>query len=74
MAFLEFENVGKVYQMGQVQIDALHDTSFTVEAEIAVSPTFYSWVFNYGGKIQILEPPSIKNEYQTRLKEAYNGI
>ena len=31
MAFLEFENVGKVYQMGQVQINALHDTSFTVE-------------------------------------------
>ena len=31
MAFLEFENVGKTYQMGQVQIHALHDTSFTVE-------------------------------------------
>ena len=31
MAFLEFENVGKTYQMGQVQINALHDTSFTVE-------------------------------------------
>ena len=31
MAFLEFENVGKIYQMGQVQINALHDASFTVE-------------------------------------------
>ena len=31
MAFVEFENVGKTYQMGQVQINALHDTSFTVE-------------------------------------------
>ena len=31
MAFIEFENVGKVYDMGQVQINALHDTSFTVE-------------------------------------------
>jgi len=31
MAFLEFQNVGKVYQMGQVQINALHDTSFSVE-------------------------------------------
>ncbi len=31
MAFVEFENVGKVYQMGQVQIHALHDTSFHVE-------------------------------------------
>ena len=31
MAFVEFENVGKTYHMGQVQIEALHDTSFTVE-------------------------------------------
>ena len=31
MSFIEFENVGKVYDMGQVQINALHDASFTVE-------------------------------------------
>lgn len=31
MAFVEFQNVGKTYQMGQVQINALHDASFTVE-------------------------------------------
>jgi putative ABC transport system ATP-binding protein len=31
MAFIEFENVGKVYDMGQVQIKALQDASFTVE-------------------------------------------
>ena len=31
MAFVEFENVGKTYQMGEVAINALHDTCFTVE-------------------------------------------
>ena len=31
MAFVEFENVGKTYHMGEVQINALHDTSFSVE-------------------------------------------
>lgn len=31
MAFVEFENVGKTYHMGEVQIHALHDTSFQVE-------------------------------------------
>ena len=25
MAFVEFENVGKTYQMGEVKINALHD-------------------------------------------------
>ena len=31
MAFIEFQNVGKTYHMGEVEINALHDTSFTVE-------------------------------------------
>lgn len=31
MAFVEFQNVGKIYQMGEVSIHALHDASFTVE-------------------------------------------
>ncbi len=31
MAFVEFENVGKIYDMGQVQINALHDATFSVE-------------------------------------------
>lgn len=31
MAFVEFENVGKTYDMGEVKINALHDTSFSVE-------------------------------------------
>ena len=31
MAFVEFQNVGKTYHMGEVRINALHDASFTVE-------------------------------------------
>ncbi len=31
MAFVEFKNVGKTYQMGEVQINALHDASFEIE-------------------------------------------
>ena len=31
MAFVEFDNVGKTYHMGEVEIHALHDTSFEVE-------------------------------------------
>ena len=31
MAFVEFENVGKTYQMGEVSINALHDATFAVE-------------------------------------------
>ncbi len=31
MAFVEFENVGKTYHMGEVSINALHDATFQVE-------------------------------------------
>lgn len=31
MAFVEFKNVAKIYHMGEVQINALHDASFSVE-------------------------------------------
>ena len=31
MAFVEFHNVGKTYHMGEVEINALRDTSFQVE-------------------------------------------
>ena len=31
MAFVEFENVGKIYHMGEVQINALHDASCSVD-------------------------------------------
>lgn len=31
MAFVEFHNVGKIYKMGEIEINALHDTSFEVE-------------------------------------------
>ena len=31
MAFVEFQNVGKTYNMGEVSIDALHDASFEIE-------------------------------------------
>lgn len=37
MAFVEFQNVGKTYQMGEVEINALHGASFQIEkGELAV--------------------------------------
>ena len=31
MAFVEFQDVGKTYHMGEVEINALHDATFQVE-------------------------------------------
>lgn len=43
---------------------------FLAEVDVSISPTFHSWVFTYGGKMQILSPESISKEYQKRLTDA----
>ena len=35
MAFVEFQNVGKTYHMGEVDINALHDTTFEIEKRLS---------------------------------------
>ena len=48
-------------------------TSFRVITEVAVSPTFFGWVFGFGGKIEILGPTEVKEEYKNRIKSAYKN-
>src|SRR5659263_6324 len=42
--------------------------SFTISVEVAVSPTFFGWVFQFCGKVKILSPESIKFEYEDMMK------
>ena len=41
---------------------------FRFEAEVSVSPTFFSWIFEFGGMIRIEGPESVKDEFEYRLK------
>ena len=36
---------------------------FRFTAEVSVSPTFFAWVFMFGGKIRIISPQSVKEAY-----------
>ena len=38
------------------------DDYFRVEVEVSLSPTFYAWVFRFGGKVRILSPVKAVNE------------
>lgn len=53
-----------------VQTTAYDMTSFRTIVDVELSPTFYSWIFTFGGKIQILTPDYAKKEYHKMLKEA----
>ncbi len=43
--------------------------SFRVITDVAASPTFYGWVFGFSGKIQILGPENVKEEYKKMVME-----
>ena len=42
---------------------------FCVRAQVADSPTFYSWVFGFVGDIRIVEPDSAVKRYRQMLRK-----
>ena len=57
-----------------VTVLAYDMNSFRLKTEVSVSPTFYGWVFGFGGKIQILEPKRIKDEYAMMISSAQANL
>jgi predicted DNA-binding transcriptional regulator YafY len=47
---------------------------FSAEVQVSASPTFYSWVFNYAGKMKITAPKEVAKEYSDRLKLALHPM
>ena len=39
------------------------DEHFLITESVTACSTFYSWVFNYGGKIKIVAPQDVKQEF-----------
>lgn len=48
----------------QVETTTLGSTHFKATATVQVSPRFYGWVFGFCGKISILGPEDVKEEYK----------
>ncbi|WP_455391136.1 helix-turn-helix transcriptional regulator [Frisingicoccus sp.] len=48
--------------------------SFRLLATVSASPTFYGWVFGFGGKVQILGPEKIKEEYKQMVNDASQNL
>ena len=38
------------------------------------SPTFFGWVFGFNGKVQILAPESVKEQYRQMIVQADEGM
>ena len=49
-------------------------TEFKAIIEVSASPTFFGWVFGFGGKISILSPNDIKETYKEQVKQVLDGL
>lgn len=58
----------------RVRTKALGKDWFTVKVKVCTGPTFYRWIFGWGGKIRITEPEETKEAYRKMLEEALKGI
>jgi predicted DNA-binding transcriptional regulator YafY len=44
--------------------------TFTLTATVAISPVFFSWVFSFGGRVKILGPESVVEQYKEMCQKA----
>lgn len=49
-------------------------TSFRLITEVSASQTFFSWVFGFGGKVQILAPAEVKEQYRQMIMKATENV
>ena len=50
------------------------ENSFKVTVGVSTSPTFFGWIFGFGGKVQILAPESVKGQYRQMIVQASENI
>ena len=53
-----------------VKTEIVDEYHFRMTAEISLGPTFFAWVFEFGGKIKIMGPQSAKDAYAELLRKA----
>ena len=57
-------------QFGQkVRTKVIDENHFRAIVKVCPSPTFFRWVFGFGGKIVIEGPEEIQNQYRVMLKK-----
>jgi len=57
-----------------VETTSIDDTHFQVTTRVSVSPTFLGWVFQFAGRIGIISPNEIVEEYQAMLRKASSAF
>lgn len=49
--------------------EALDNSHFRARVHVCVSPTFFGWLFGFGGKIVIENPGTVRERYLSEVKK-----
>ena len=68
----DYSLLGSVYdKFGEdVDIKKINDTELSLCTRLQVSPTFYGWVAQFGGKMRIQAPSYVREDYIEYIKLA----
>ncbi len=55
-----------------VYLEKINENSFNMMSNVVISPTFFSWVFQFGDKVKILSPKEVVEKYREQLTETLN--
>ena len=54
----------------KIRTEEVDEDHFRFRAEVALSPVFFAWVFQFGGMIRIVGPESVKKQYLKLIEQA----
>ena len=57
-----------------VKLVPYDDDSFTVTAKVRVQAPFFGWLFQFGGKVSVLSPSDVVDEYRQLLADAAETV
>ena len=62
---------GVIDQFGMgIKVKKADDGHFATTVKVCTSPTFYAWVFQWGGKVRIEGPEEVRNQFNKMARKA----
>lgn len=66
---------GVIDQFGMgIDVWQIDDEHFRTKVKVCTSPTFYGWVFQWGGKVRIEGPSEVLEEYRELARKSFETI
>ena len=52
-----------------ITLDKVDENNFAVRINVAISSTFFAWIFQFGSKVRILSPENVLEKYKCNLHD-----